>query len=761
MKIKAGKLAVVSLSVIAVSLTTTPHSFAQDAGLLEEVIVTAQKRQESSQDVPISVSAVTGNTMEELGIKNISDLSALVPNMDIGKRANSTVINLRGVETNIAFNEGSSAAVAFHSDGVYLSSSRGGAMTFHDVERVEVLRGPQGTLAGRNSTAGSIDVVTRRPHYDFEVAGELLVGDYSLFGTSGILNLPLIDDQLAIRAAFVTYKHDGYLDNDNVNPNIDNADDADDKAVRLSLLWDASDDLSLFIKAYYEEKGGVGPQFVPFLVPEDARQNAWRGLTGGFGFPIPEQIVEDPSDPRVFSLDTQPENDVEVSGVTAELQWDLDWAQLTYIGNIHEDNNKTSLQDMDGVLVVSDDTSPFGPGVLADGEFGPFIHKNKQLSHELRLSSGQNDSPFDWVFGAYYFEEEQFATRQIVMVNALGPLPGYGYGFDVFDVPLDSESWAVYGDTKYRLSDEWEAFAGVRYTDDWQAKSLQQNNFFLGMPRLVVWPEQTAESDNVDWRAGLTWYRTEQSMVYGSVTTGYKSGGVDTELGGWEPETVTAYEIGTKNTFNYGRLRLNANVFFNDYDRIQVGAVRVKPSGQPGNVVDVMPAEVFGFELEGAAILGEATTLNFALGYVDSEIGDFYACDQVVSNCKDEFLEENSVSIKGNALPKAPAWRVGLGLEHTFGLGELGTLTPRIQFKYTDDQYLSQFNSFYDAEDSFTRTDVYLTWTSPEDKFYAQAFVKNLEDEDVRNTVLLGLVTFTHAQWDPPRTWGIRLGFRL
>ncbi|MCP4927103.1 MAG: TonB-dependent receptor [Gammaproteobacteria bacterium] len=749
------------LGVSVAVLTPLPVVFAAESSLIEEILVTAQKREESIQDVPISVSAVSDKVIEELGMKNIEDLSAIVPNMATGKRANTMVVNLRGVETNIAFNEGAGAAVAFHSDGVYLSTSRAGTATFHDVKRVEVSRGPQGTLSGRNSTAGSINIVTRRPHYDFEIAGELAAGDFSHFGLSGIINLPLVEDTLALRASFVTEEHDGYLENDNVNSNIKNADDADDKAFRLGLLWDASDDLSLFVKAYYEEKGGVGPQFVPFLVPEDARQNAWLGLTGGFGFPIPQQIVEDPSDPRVFSLDTQPENDVEVWGVTAELQWDLSSTQLTYIGNIHEDENKNSLQDMDGLLVVSGNASPFGPGVLADGEFGPFVHKNEHFSHELRLSSVQADSPLDWVLGAYYFEEEQFATRQIVIVNAIGPLPDYGFGFDVFDVPLDSESWAVYGDVKYRFSDKWEAFAGLRYTDDWQAKSLMQNSLFLGMPSLVVWPEISTESDNVDWRAGLTWYRSEDSMVYASVTTGYKSGGVDTELGGWDEETVTAYEIGTKNTFLDGRLRLNASMFFNDYDSIQVGAVRVKPSGSPGNVVDVMPAEVFGVELEGVAILGDATTLNFALGYLDSEIGNFDACDQVLNNCNAAFLQANSVNIKGNALPKAPDLRFSVGIEHTFGLGELGTLTPRIQFQYTDDQYLSQFNESYGAEDSFTKTDLYLTWNSPGEKYYAQAFVKNLEDEDVRNQILLGLVTFTHAQWDPPRTWGVRAGFRL
>jgi len=770
MTINFRNSAISSVGVGIMAATLVSEADAQDQPLIEEVVVTAEKREASVQDVPISISAISGDALEALNARNVDSLPMVVPNMSIGYRANNIVLNLRGVETNIAFNEVANPAVAFNIDGVYLSSVRGGADLFHDLERVEVLRGPQGTLAGRNSTAGSINLVTRRPHYDFEASAEVEVGDFDHVGTKGVINLPLVEDRVALRASFVTLEHDGYLINNRVNPEIENADDADNLAVRASVLFDATEDLSILLKGYYQEFKGVGPQFVPFLVPEESAQTTWAGLLPSFGFQLPVVSPEDPSDPRVVSLDTQPVNDVEVSGVTAELTWDLNAVGLTYIGNYHKDDNKNSLQDLDGMFAVSDASSPAGPGVFLKEEFGPYSHKVEQTSHELRLSSNANGSPLDWVTGLYYFDQEQDAGRLILLVGDLGIYPGPGFAIHPFDVPITEESLAAYGDVKYRLTDEWELTAGVRYTDDEQTKFLTRNIISQGnVVNTIMEPEDSpfaaasseAQSDNVDWRAGLTWYRTDDSMVYATISTGYKGAGADTLLGPFEEETVTAYEIGTKNTVLDGRLRLNAAVFFNDYDGIQIGSVRTRPNGTTGVVTEVMPAEVFGFEIEGIARLGDATSLSFALGHLDSEIGDFMTCDQILNNCTGDNFLANATNIQGNRLPKSPEWTLSLGAEHVFSLGSLGSLTPRVQFRFTDDQYLSQFNQFYDAEGSYTRTNLYLTYDSPEERFFAQAYVNNVEDEDVRNQILLGLVTFAHAQYDAPRTWGVRLGLRF
>jgi len=749
-----------SIFMVALGASYPAAVNAEAVMALEEVVVTAEKRSTSVQDVPIAVSALLGNALKEQDIKDANDLASLVPNMQVGFRANNAVVNLRGVETNIAFNEVSSPAVAFHLDGVYMASMRGGSALFNDVERVEVSRGPQGTLAGRNSTAGSINVVTKRPGYEFESGLEVGVGNYDKRSMSGFLNVPLIDDRLAMRLNFLQSEHDGYQINDSVNPEIENADDEDLKAFRASFLYEPSDDLSIFVKAYYEEYGGAGPQFVPFMVPEDARQSQWGDLVSQFGYPIPTSW-SDPDDPRAFPLDTQPINDVEVSGLTTEITWDVDELTFTYLGNYHKDHNKVSKQDLDGLSMISDGTGAKlpAPGFQAGGSLGPYKNDAEQFSHEFRVASN-DDSALNWVAGLYYFETDQQSNRQIVIVGDLGMLPNYGYGFDIYDVPSDAESYAGYFDAKYRVSDEWEVFAGIRHTEDESSKAQQRNNVLGGRASYQAFPKSTASFDGTDWRAGATWYVNEDSMIYASVSTGYKSGGTSSEEGPFDAEEVTAYEIGTKNTFYDGRLRLNASLFYNDYDGIQLGAVQTKKSGDPGVVIDVMPAEVFGFEVESVALVGDATKVSLSVGYLDTEIGDFTTCDPVLYYCGGTAFDDNKASIQGNHLPKAPEWSVSFGAEHVISLGEFGTLVPKIQSRFTDKQYLSQFNQSYDVEGSFIKTNLYLTYNSPDEKFFAQAFVKNLEDEDTRNQILLGLVTFTHAQWDAPRTTGFRVGYR-
>ncbi len=754
------KLLASSVFMVALGASYPAAVNAEALVALEEVVVTAEKRSASVQDVPVAVSAISGNALEEQGIKDANDLASLVPNMQVGFRGNNAVVNLRGVETNIAFNESASPAVAFHLDGVYMASLRGGSALFNDVERVEVSRGPQGTLAGRNSTAGSINVVTKRPGYEFESGLEAGVGNYEKRSVSGFLNVPLIDDKLAMRVNFMKSEHDGYQINDRVNPEIENADDEDLKAFRASFLYEPTDDLSIFLKAYYEEYGGAGPQFVPFMVPEDARQNAWRSLVGGFGFPIPTSFPES-SDPRVLSLDTQPINDVEVYGLTTEVTWDVDGLTFTYLGNYHRDNNKVSKQDLDGLSMVSDGTGMFlpVPGLLSGGSLGPYKNDAEQFSHEFRVASN-DDSALNWVAGLYYFETEQHSNRQVVIVGDLGVLPGYGYGFDIYDVPTDATSYAGYFDAKYRVSEEWEVFAGIRYTDDESSKSQQRYNLLGGRPAYQAFPETSASFDGIDWRAGATRYVNEDSMIYASISTGYKSGGTSSEEGPFDAEEVTAYEVGTKNTFYDGRLRLNASLFYNDYDGIQLGAVQTKKSGDPGVVIDVMPAKVFGFEVESVALVGDATKVTLSVGYLDTEIGDFTTCDIVLFNCGGAAFDANKANIQGNNLPKAPEWSVSFGAEHVISLGDFGTLVPKIQSRFTDKQYLSQFNESYGAEDSFIKTNLYLTYNSLDEKFFAQAYVKNLEDKDTRNQILLGMVTLTHAQWDAPRTIGFRVGYR-
>lgn len=728
-----------------------PPVFGQSR-VLEEIIVTAEKRQADVQDVPVSIATLTGETVEELGVKDVRDLVSLLPNVGVGMLANNTIVNIRGIQT-INVNIVGDPSATMHIDGVYQARSRGAHALFTDLERVEVLKGPQGTLAGRNSTAGNVNIVTRKPHYEFEAKAGLTFGNFDRIASEGVINLPIIEDQLAIRASISTDNRDGYLINDRVN-DIKNADDADNLSARLKMLWEPIEDLSVQLTGYYSHFDEAGPQFVPFAIPFEGAATNLAGFAGPPLFiPIPTYL-EDPSDPRVFSLDTQPVFKSEVYGITGEINWELPGEiKLTYIGNAHFDDVSNNTQDFDGLAAYR-------------GVFGPFTSDTLHTSHELRLSSSYtSDSPWDWVLGLYYFKDDTQNTRDVIIAGSLfGPGSPPLAAFTFPDGDFDGESMAVFGDVKYRLSEQFELHGGLRYTDDEKESSTVRN--VIGFPSgrgpfgfTTRTTFQEADSDSVDWRVGMSWYQNDNSMHYITVGTGYKSAGYS-DAGSYDAEDVIAYEIGTKNQFFDDRIRLNASIFYNDYDSLQVSAIRTdSATGAPGLITDIAKGEVFGVEIDGAALVGEAGQIDFALGYLDAEYKDFIACDNTRFFCNTPALvTANEEVVSGNEIVKAPDWSLTVGAQYVFPLANWGSITPRIQFKYTDDHYLDHFNNDYARQDSYTRTDIFLTYASPDERLTVQGFVKNIEDEDVRN--FLGAFPISlNAQYDAPQTYGVRMEY--
>lgn len=672
-----------------------------DSFMLEEVIVTAEKRSEDLQDTPITVYAFTNDALRDAGAHDLNSLSGSVPSLHVSDQGNDLSIGLRGVSSFEAGERGD-ASVAFHIDGIYVARPYGAGAPFYDVERVEVLSGPQGTLYGRNATGGLVNVISQKPVDSFEASVDATVGDYGHMATEGMINIP-VSDKLALRAAFYQNKHDGYKDNGAVTE----GDDIDDISGRVHLSYEPTDSLSLLLSADYTKKEGVG--------------GVWS-LRG----------TED--DEGEWALDAQQKQDDEMWGFRWEANWDLDAVTLTYIGSHRETNINWNNQDYDGTTVA----------VLGFDETWTFKTDAEERTHELRLSSN-TDGMLEWMLGLYYFKEEQKVAG---IYTGFDEVWIWDYGMDTPGV-TESESKALFGQTSLHLADNLKLTLGLRRTQDEKYRTGDLKAFdatdelYYQQPYL-----NKGDWSKTNWKLGLDWNITDNSMLYFSASTGYKAGGYNDSDSSrnYDPEEIKAYELGVKNRFFEDRLQINASAFVYDYENIQVSQVE----GNHTLTRNAGKAAIQGLELSLIGLIGENDKVDLNLGYLDSEYRDtdFY-----------EPFTATNIDIDGNQLIKAPELSFALGLEHVWPLAEGGELKGRIQTAYRSETHLRVFNFDDEAQDSYAKTDLLLTYTTAEENWYVQGYVRNLEDNMVATSQ--GAATFGLLQaYTEPRTFGVKFGYQ-
>ena len=686
----------------------------EDSLAIEEIIVTAEKRENTLQNTPLSIAAIGGETMERMGIKSSLDLASYVSNAAVGNFRNNIIVNVRGIQSNNA-NEVGDPAVAMHIDGIYISRPRGARALFFDAERVEVLRGPQGTLYGRNATAGSINVISNKPVNEWQGSAELTLGSFNQIATRGMINIPLVDDKLMMRAAIMTDNHDGYNINNRRNPTIRNTDDADELAARLHLLFKPTERLSILFSGRYQDMGGVG------------------------GHERAVSIVEDPSNPRVFSLDTQPVLDAEVKSLSAQVDLDLDVASLTYLVGWNKDDFY-NVQDLD-------QTVPIFGNARSDAVFGPSIQHTETVSHELRLTSNATDSRLSWIVGLYHFKEDQTA-QLFIKTSPIQTI--YANQFDV-----SARSKAAFGQLAFRFTDQLEAVGGLRYTEDKKARFGETRILINGFPVSVSPNIGSLKESRTNWKAGLNWRPHAGSLHYAQVATGYKAGGFNNGvLNSYQPEDLTSYEVGTKQTLFDGRLQFNASAFYMTYKNLQVTVIDII-NGVPGTLTrNAAKATSWGVELEGQARLTRQARINFGVGYLNAKYDKYVTDDPLLPGLTPEDLS-------GNHLIQAPKWSANVGLEYEFALGNIGTLTPSAHVSFKDDVYLREFNKPIDFQKRYTKTDIVLTYRTNNGRFHLEGFVNNLENKSIRNNLSNSPGHGAFFSMSPPRTWGVRGGVRF
>jgi iron complex outermembrane receptor protein len=720
-----------SAAIAAIGLHA-PTAYAQQAEQtlqLDEVVVTAQRRSENLQKTPLTISAVTGEKLESQGIKTVVDLANQVPALQITSSGGGAAqIFLRGIgSTNTT--EVGDPAVAYHIDGIYIARSTSVGALFYDIDRVEVLRGPQGTLYGRNATAGAINVITKQPKFDYEANGTIDVGNYGAITTSGMVNVP-VSETLAVRAAFQQSRHDGYVVALNKGPGTGGNDryDQDDKSARVQLLWKPSDVLSVRLSTDYLHQGGAG------------------GGDGTYG------TTRVTGDPWTCNCATNIYRNNKFYSFGGEANWDLGFATLTYLTGFN-----FSRLDRSG-----ENASTGAPSY--------FKGKDHTWSHELRLGGRTGD--LTWVAGLYRFTEDNNVDFRVFLAT--------NSYLSFIQPEVTAKSWAAFGQGTYAVTDRLRLTAGLRYTEDQKARNggTFLTNSAGAITSTVVLNVADAKWDALNWKVGADFDLTDSSMLYANAATGYKAGGYFDGVGAntYAPEKITSYEAGVKNRFLDNRLQLNASAFLYDYQDFQVSAVGVIAGQNATVTLNADKAKVYGLEFETNLVITENDRLDASLGWLHAEYTDF------VLPLGDAFANNNanatmaacytanfaaaaprSTNFSGCRMARTPEWTLNVGYQHTWNLESGAKLTGRISSHYETGKNLEYHGFAQNKQDAFTKTDLNLTYASSDDRWSLQGYVRNLEDENVRTAsspnATTGLATNGNAEfYAPPRTYGVRLG---
>jgi len=727
------------IPVIALPLVgqVTWAQSAEKEAQLEEVTVTAQRRAESLQDLSIMVTAIDGAEVEKW-VNRPEELTSFTTQVNVAPSGGMTQIYIRGVGNlgGTAYAEG---AVAFNVDQVYIARPTALDAVFFDLERVEILKGPQGTLYGRNSTGGAINVVTRKPVMgEFGGSVSIDVGDYSLVKASAALNVPL-SEKVAARLAVQSIDHDGYLS--------DGYNDQDMEAARLHVQFEPSDSVSLLLSADYAHRGGQGDNHTPtfrtcgdWCGPSEPSNIALQRV--GFFAPI-ILVVND--DGVGYFDDT-------FWSVTGDLEADFDIGTLSVIASHRS-------AEIDSLIY---------PSLFR----GRILDESEQDSLEIRLASHDNSS-VSWVAGAYLYKEDVNGSYAYSHGEALQ---------SQINTPIiTNEAYAVFGQATWNVGETTRLITGLRYTEDKKDLGGQQE-CLTGQLCFGGSVQNLSESDSwndLSYRVGLEWDVAEESMLYATISTAFKSGGFfpASQDATFDPEDLTAYTLGIKSRFSDERVQFNAEVFFWDYEGHQeshVGTACVAVSGDTcvayGNVFlteNVGKSEIKGIDIDTLFLVGDNGQLGFKIGYLDAEATEFVynvpATAPPSSAIECTVIPGSpliTVDCSGNSMPRAPEWTARLDYAHQFDLNSGGQVVAQVGSYYSSEYWASISYTPGASQDAFTRSSASLSYYAPEDKWYASLWIDNIEDEPVAATHGTKLFANTSAtQLRAPRTYGIRFGF--
>ena len=730
---------IIPLGITGVPLLTLAQE--QEAGLIEEIVVSAQRRDENLQDVPITVNVFSSADINDLVINNARDLVGHTPSlvfMSTSSNLTAPSIYLRGLG-NESFHANAGSPVGVYVDGSYVGNNTAYGFQLMDVDRVEVLKGPQGTLYGRNTTAGLINYIPRKPVIEDGFSGDVSVGygRFESWNVQGAVNIPM-SDSAALRIAVKSDHTSGQFRNVSPTFTTDDYGEHDATSVRGTLLLQPSDGLRVLASGYYgdlEGPPGIGsalgvldPATAPVsfatrlrLVPCNESIGVGSNCSDVAGF-VPN------GDVYVSEKDSPGMEDAQSYGV--RLQLDYDFESFTFTSISTYDNTERE---------VFNDTDNLPSGLLV----ASLATDYESFSQEIRLTS-THGGPFNWIAGFYYYTDDvvQWEGVAVPYIESL-----FGFGYVGRDLEQETTTYAAFGDVTYEITDQLEFAAGLRVTNDDREgdqfrfnidSSLIARNSFLGRSEgyannvRVLFPVTRLEDDwtEVSGRASLTYRWSEEVSTYVTGARGFKGGEINgapsnaDNISLSDPEFLTSAEVGIKADLGGGRARLNLSGFYYDFTDQQVFVEEPTETGSTSQVIsNAGSSTVWGMEAQALFVPVENLRLNLMAAYMEAEFDEFLVDPHDLDNDGD--LEDKS----RNKLANAPELFFSAIARYDIPLAQGGKVTLQGDANFQDDRFFTVDNNPYLAQDSYWLVGARVTYRSPADNWDLSFWGKNLTDE--------------------------------
>lgn len=726
------------LGISLLALAATP-ALAQDPAAtsiaLEEIVVTAERRAASVQDVPMAITAITSNDLQRSSLFDSQALSSTIPGLVVQRDVVGKAV-IRGIGTE-NFTVGGDPGVATYVDGAYIARSATAIFDFFDVQRMEVLRGPQGTLYGRNATGGVINIISNAPSADFEASGNLTYGNYDQMRIEGAVSGP-ISDQVRVRLAGLYNKRDGFTKN--IFPGVearglDELDTKDLYALRGRVDFDLSEDLKLELIGDIYRDSSNPPAFwytdatLPWQGPGSVYPRDIRTVSHGYETATPL------APPGVTVGDANKQNQ---TGLTGRLTWTGDGVTVTATTawrKIAFDwiNDGDGLSDFLVVYFQRD--------------------KSKQFTQDLQIASN-GDGPFSWIVGGSYFHEKGEGIYAI----PLGPTFG---GFTlVYDGENKTNAYGIFAEGTYTFG-KLSVTAGLRYSDESKDASLAFTAFATG-------PTQTGKEsfNSLTPRFVVKYDVNDDSQVYLSATKGFKSGGyslLDNPLNSFGPEKIWAFEAGVKSQFMDRRVRFNAAAFYYDYKDQQLSQTLTLAT----ITSNAGSSTVWGLEAELTALVTEQLQIDGNVAFLNAEFDEFCTADSRAAtplpidtaNCV------NLPNLKGNKLPRSPDVMANLAATYTVPVSSSLSASVRGEWQLTGKQFFSVFNRESISQDSYSLFNASVGVEDNDGKWNLRLWVRNLTDKEYFSNLfesgVAATVAIPQGFVGAPRTYGLTAGFKF
>ncbi len=741
----AGSALLVALAPVAAHADAAPAAPAagQPAAPTvgtDEIIVTAFKRSESSLKVPAAIQVLGGNDLRTVGVNSVTDVQNLVTGVTIGTGTFGTNVSIRGVTSTDQTSKGE-LGIAFNIDGAFIGRGQEEGVAFFDIERVEVLKGPQGTLYGRSSSGGAINVITKAPEIGhFNGYARFEVGNYNTRRGEGAVNVP-INDMLALRLAGNFNQRDGYLTPVNTTVTGDPTatggssyalsaaglpakNDQSDQTGRASLLFKPTSDITFKAIATIGHQGGAGNSAA-------IDDNLKQGGSAAFDI-IPNYI------PSFVNVHFRNFNE--------QLNWKFGGVQLDVLGN--EQHFTDHSQNTANGNPFDTGAAHGPPGVVLPAPAAQFALEDysgvfNTTQFEARLSN-VDKGPLDYVAGANYYHEHinESDTNWNAPVATVTNYNTWNLAIDPLNV-TQHKSYGFFAQATYHFNDKLSVVGGGRYTHD---QNGRVGTFAVGNPCIgangqpttypnncIGGPNNGTESDHkITWKAGINYQLTPNNLIYGTVSTGFKGGGFNdfdpstNSTAAYGPEELTAYELGFKGRPLPG-LTFTSSLYYYDYSKDQINGLVL--FGTANGVVGVLytkvvPTEIYGWENDLRYQVDKDTSLSASVAYNHTRIVSL-----LTGNGGNPF-NPTYADFRDYQLPNSPKWTINLGATHNFALNDGAEIRARVNTKISSSYVLTDYaNAVQFTQPSFTRTQASLTYATAADRVTVQLFVENIENK--------------------------------